>query len=256
MPRPCVLLLEGGRHAENRLDVQEFMVAPEGAGFQEQFEKAKKIYNILKEKFGEKQGLEGGFATKLESTEKAFQLLLEVSCRGKLFIDVAASEFYDNGKYNFEGKQRTSQEMLELYKKWSTKFNVGIIEDPFAQDDLKGWKNAKELMDRGALVVGDDLTVTNPERIKQFAEQGLINAVIIKPNQIGTVTEAIEAAKTAKGFNWKRIVSHRSGDTSDDFIADLAVGIGAEFIKSGGPTAKERKAKYDRLLQIEQDLLL
>ncbi|NQU82744.1 MAG: phosphopyruvate hydratase [Parcubacteria group bacterium] len=263
LPIPCMLLIEGGKHAENNLDVQEFMVVPKGKSFSENYETATNVYNGLKErlqsKFGDRgvaTGMEGGFTPQVETTKQVLDLILDIvknnNC--EIGIDVAASEFYKNKTYNFESKKISSLKLLTLYTKLTEKYPIAFIEDPFAQDDTDGWQTTKDLQGRGVAIVGDDITVTNQKRMKDAYEQNLCNAVILKPNQIGTVTETIQAAQVAKEYNWKRIVSHRSGDTEDDFIADLAVGIGAEFIKAGGPYAKERKAKYDRLLAIEKEI--
>jgi len=275
LPVPSFLLIEGAKHAENTLNVQEFMVVPNEKTFSENYKTVKIVYNELKERLEEKFGkqgiaigMEGGFTPKIRTTKQALDLIFDIVKKNncKIALDVAASEFYENAKYNFEGKETTSDE-LSLFYKELIKYPIVSIEDPFAEDDIEGWKKTKELRDRparnashgeaggGVLIVGDDLTVTNTERIVGAYEQNLCNAVILKPNQIGTVTETIKSANLAKEYGWKRIVSHRSGDTMDDFIADLSVGISAEFIKSGSSEREERKIKYDRLLQIEQDLL-
>jgi enolase len=167
----------------------------------------------------------------------------------KIGLDCAASEFFRKGKYTLESKKLNSEELLNFYEGLAKEYPILFLEDPFEQDDWQAWEKMSDL-----LVVGDDLTVTNPERIKEAYEKKACNGIILKPNQIGTVTETIKAAKLAKEFEWKIIVSHRSGDTCDDFIADLAVGISADFIKSGAPARGERVAKYNRLLRIEQEI--
>lgn len=266
-PRPCVLLFEGAKHAKNKLDVQEFMVTGDFDSFKENYEASLQVYQALEKvltqelgKPGTKQGLEGGFAPAVNKTEQALGLIMQAikltphEGKVKICLDVAASEFWSSGQYNFEGKPLQVPELIQFYQSIVNKYPILFIEDPFAEDDFEGWQNVRELRDKEVLIVGDDLTVTNPERIHRAQQADLCNAVIIKPNQIGTVTETIEASGAAKECGWKRIVSHRSGDTTDDFIADLAIGIGAEFIKSGGPYAKERKAKYDRLLAIEKEI--
>jgi len=178
----------------------------------------------------------------------------------KLGLDAAASEFYQNGKYNFEGKKLTGQKLSKFYQNLIIEYPIWFLEDPFAQDDFEGFAafleiaRSRQFEEKDFLVVGDDLTVTNPKRIEQAKEKEAGNAIILKPNQIGTVSETIAAAKLAKKFGWKIIVSHRSGDTGDDFIADLAVGTVADFIKSGAPARAERTAKYNRLLRIECEL--
>ena len=209
-------------------------------------------------------GDEGGFAPPLNKTKDALELIMKAiksagySEKVKIGLDCAASEFFSQGKYNFEGEKVTAEELLKFYQGLLKKYPILFFEDPFEQDDWQSWKSFRyklQTTNYKLFVVGDDLTVTNPQRIKQAYKKKACSAVIIKPNQIGTVTETIEAAKLAKEFEWKIIVSHRSGDTCDDFIADLAVGISADFIKSGASARGERVAKYNRLLRIEEQLL-
>ncbi len=250
LPKPAILLIEGGLHGKTGLDIQEFMVIPEGKSFAEQFSRGKKIYEnlkkILKNKFGEKGtklGMEGAFTPPLSEPRKVLDLIME-AVRGynvKIGLDCSGSNI-KKGKYG-----------TAFYQKIVKDYPILFLEDPFGEED---WQNWRKLLDklRGCLVVGDDLTVTNPKRIKIARRKKACNAVIIKPNQIGTVTEAIEAAKLAKFYGWKVIISHRSGETKDDFIADLAVGIGADLIKAGAPSKPERMAKYNRLLKIEKEL--
>jgi enolase len=172
----------------------------------------------------------------------------------KIILDAAASSFFKKGKYSFEGKKRSRKELLDFYSGLLKKYPEIIgIEDPFSEEDWQGWRLMNSKFKK-LLIIGDDLTVTNPKRIKLARKRNACNAVIIKPNQIGTVSEAITAAKLAKSYGWKIIVSHRSGETMDDFIADLAVGVGADFIKSGAPSKPERMAKYSRLLKIEKEI--
>jgi len=257
LPVPSFLLIEGSLHAENSLDVQEFMITANEKSFSENYKAVNKVYDSLgKILNSEIIGLEGGFAPQIENTEKVLDAIMQVLPDNmQIGIDVAASELYKNGKYSFEGKELNGDDLLLVYNALAKKYPIIFIEDPFAEDDLEAWEKTKELRDGGVLIVGDDLTVTNAERMADAHEKNLCNAVILKPNQIGTVTETIKSANLAKEYSWKRIVSHRSGDTNDDFIADLAVGIGSEFIKSGSAKRPERKVKYDRLLQIEQNLL-
>jgi enolase len=174
-----------------------------------------------------------------------------------IILDVAASQFFDGKKYKTKIGNFSGKELANFYLKLIKKYPIEGTEDPFAQDDFESWKNFTsnlEHLTSNTLIIGDDLTVTNLKRIKTAKEKGLCNAIIVKINQIGTVTEAIEAAKLAKSFGWKIMVSHRSGETIDDFISDFAVGIGADFIKSGAPARGERVAKYNRLLKIEEEI--
>lgn len=282
MPAPCFLMVEGGLHAGGELDVQEFMIIPEFKNFKENLETGVKIYqklkNILKEKFGGSAinvGYEGGFTPLCKKTRQVLDLIMqaikETGCQNKIKIglDCATSETYEAGsrKYSLDGEKFSSKELLEFYQKLIKEYPILSLEDAFSQDDWQAWEkiNSKFSAEGGfssggksqisnLLIVGDDLTVTNPKRIKQAKEKQACNAIIIKPNQIGTITETIEAVKLAKEFGWKIIVSHRSGETCDDFIADLAVGVGADFVKFGAPARGERVAKYNRLLKIEEEL--
>ena len=270
LPTPSLLMIEGGLHAKNQLAIQEFMILSEGKSFEEKFNASKDVYNrlggILKEKFkkdGESIGMEGGFAPSLKKTGEALNLITEAIDKSghknqiKIALDAAANSFYFNGSYNFEGEGKSPEELSGFYLDLLNQYPIFSIEDPFAEEALESWVNFRLKILNSKLknlVIGDDLTTTNPERIKEVNEKRACNAVIIKPNQIGTVTETIEAAKLAKSFGWQIIVSHRSGETTDDFIADLAVGIGADFIKTGAPARSERMAKYNRLLKIEEEL--
>ena len=262
LPQPCFNVLNGGAHAGNDLDIQEFMIIPQMESFKENLRIGTEIYQklkkILEKRFGKSAinlGDEGGFAPPLNKTKQALDLIMEaIKSAGyvgkvKIGLDCAASEFFKKGKYILESKKLNPEELLNFYESLAKEYPILFFEDPFEQDDWQAWEKMSNL-----LVVGDDLTVTNPERIKEAYEKKACKGVILKPNQIGTVTETIEAAKLAKEFKWKIIVSHRSGDTCDDFIADLAVGISADFIKSGAPARGERVAKYNRLLRIEQEI--
>ncbi len=270
LPLPCILIIEGGLHSGNDLDIQEFMIVPQTEIFQKNLRIGTEIYHslkeILKNKFEEKAcnlGVEGGFAPPLKKTKEALDLITEAirktknERKVKIGLDCAASHFFQEGKYNFEGEKRTGEELLGFYQDLLKEYPISFLEDPFEQDDWKSWQqlSAKcKVQSAKLLIMGDDLTVTNLERIKEAKEKEACNGIILKPNQIGTITETIAAAKLAKKFEWKIIVSHRSGETLDDFIADLAVGIRAEFIKSGAPGPAERMAKYNRLLKIEEEL--
>jgi enolase len=270
LPKACFNIINGGAHAGNDLDFQEFMVCPKTKSFSENLRIGAEIYHRLKEIISKKYGKlatnlgdEGGFAPPIKDPEIAIKLILEAAKslnyqnKISIILDVAASQFFDGKKYKTKIGNFSGKELANFYLKLIKKYPIEGIEDPFAQDDFESWQNFSsyfQLPFSNFLIIGDDLTVTNPKRIKMAKEKGLCNAIIVKINQIGTVTEAIEAAKLAKSFGWKIMVSHRSGETTDDFISDFAVGIGADFIKSGAPARGERVAKYNRLLKIEEEL--
>lgn len=262
VPRASFNVINGGRHAGSQLNVQEFMIVPEGESFPENYRSAAEIYQHLKinlvKFFGAiavNVGQEGGFAPPLSASEQGIELLLEAAEKAgwkekiKIALDVAASEFYQSDGYHFEGSLKSAAQMADIYQTWLKKYPLIFLEDPFAENDLAGWKDFRS-KNQGLLIIGDDLLATNPKRIEMAKNQNLCNGLILKPNQIGTVTESIEAARLAQSYGWKVMVSHRSGDTCDDFIADLAVGIGAEYIKSGAPSRGERVVKYNRLQEI------
>ncbi len=254
--------LNGGTHADFCLPFQEYILAVGGETLALANEKAKEVFQKVKEKLDAEKvsyymGDEGGFAARFEELEKPFELLSECIAGEKdifIAIDAAASEFYKNGKYEILGKSLGRGELFILYKDLVEKFNLRSIEDPFEEKDYDGFEKLVRWVGEEVLVVGDDLTTTNPLLIKKFAPRGLANAIIIKPNQIGTLVETFEAIREAKNAGWKVIVSHRSGETMDSFIADLAVGAGAYGIKAGAHTQPERLAKYDRLLEIEKEM--
>jgi len=276
IPQACFNIIEGGAHAGNDLDFQEFMIVPHTrpkggySSFSDNLRVASEIYHQLKEilekKFGQlaaNLGDEGGFAPPIRFPQEAIELILEAAKKLdyeiKIILDVAASQFFKNGKYRMKIGVFSREGLLNYYSDLIQKYPIMGLEDPFSEDDFAGWKmlNSKFLIPNSKfLIIGDDLTVTNPRRIKMAKEKEDCNAMILKINQIGTITEALEAAKLAKSFGWKIIVSHRSGETNDDFISDLAVGIGADFIKAGAPARGERVAKYNRLLKIEEELRL
>ena len=262
-PLPMFNILEGGAHAENDLDIQEFMVVPQKKTFAENLVLCNKIFQSLKEAaektYGNAElGDEGGFAPKISKTEQAL-FLLKSAIGGedaRIALDCAASHFYIDGKYKVEGRELIRTELLEFYQGLVNAFPIISIEDPFSEEDWQGFELIVRQLGQKVLIVGDDLTATNIKRLKEAHNKSACNAVVIKPNQIGTVSETMEASKMAKSFGWKTIVSHRSGETMDDFIADLAVGTGADYIKSGSPAKEERMVKYHRLLKIEQELKL
>jgi len=268
MPKPCFNVINGGAHAGGELDFQEFMLVPQEKKFSQNLMIATEIYLVLKEiirkkygKSGVNVGDEGGYVPPVKFPEQAIELIMQAAQKLnydkkiKLFIDVAASQFFRQNRYQTAMKNFSSEELCDYYLKLFKSYPVlGGIEDPMAENDFKGWQ---VLMIKSQilkpLIIGDDLTVTNPGLIKKAEEKKLCNAVIIKINQIGTVSEALEAIKLAKSFDWKTVVSHRSGETIDDFIADFSVGTGADFIKTGAPCRGERVAKYNRLKKIEEE---
>jgi len=247
LPKPCVLMMEGGKHGQNGPDIQEFMLTCSLGSFKENYESLKKSYFKIKEIVKAPLGKEGGFVASLK-TRQALDILKKAS-KADIYLDAASSHFFKKGRYFFEEKELKRKELLELYKELIKDYGVSMIEDPFSENDFKGFK---KIMRENVLVLGDDLTTTNVSRMKKAKK--LCKGVVIKPNQIGTLTEAIKAVHLAKSFHWKVIVSHRGGETMDDFISDFAVGVGADFIKAGGPLQKEREVKYERLLEIEKEL--
>ncbi len=270
--RPFFNIINGGVHAGNKIAFQEFMISPNLESFEKNYQAAAEIYQslkkILKEKFDGSATLlgdEGGFAPDgFNKPEEALDLIMEaVKDAGyenqvQIALDVAASEFFKNEKYdlNFKGKNREEKSVLDLiqiYKNLVKKYPIISIEDPFDEDNFDAFAQLRKELPE-TQIVADDLTTTNPERIEKAIEKKSANALLLKLNQIGSVSEAIEAFKLAKSAGWKIMVSHRSGETIDDFIADFAVGIGAEEIKSGATARGERVAKYNRLLAIEEKL--
>jgi enolase len=270
--RPFFNVINGGKHAGNQIAFQEFMISPNLGSFQENYRAGSEVYHslqkILKEKFGGVATLlgdEGGFAPNNFIREgEALDILMEAiekagyEKRVDIALDVAASEFYTEGKYDLgfkmeEANLKTVEEMIEIYKELVEKYPIISIEDPFDQTDFKAFARLrKEVAERKVQIVGDDLTVSNPLRIKTAIAQKSCNALLLKLNQIGSVTEAIESHLLARESGWETMVSHRSGETTDDFIADFAVGIGAGQIKSGATARGERVCKYNRLEEIEK----
>jgi len=274
IPLPMFNILNGGRHVPpqrdpatggttNGLDIQEFMIVPHKKTFVENLVVCNKVFNNLKDviaqNFGNEHlelGDEGGFAPPVKRAEQALFLLKNASGDDtdiKFALDCAASEFYKDGKYVLEGNEMTRAQMLSFYQNLVNNFPIISIEDPFFEEDWEGFKEIKEMLPE-IIIVADDLTTTNIKRIKEAHNKAACNGIILKLNQIGTVLETIEASNLAKSFGWKTIVSHRSGETMDNFIADLAVGTGANFLKSGSPAKPERMIKYNRLMEIENEL--
>jgi enolase len=271
LPVPQMNVINGGRHAENSLDMQEFMIVPQGASsFTEALRMAsetfQKLKEILKRKgFSVGVGDEGGFAPDLPSGEEAMSLITEAIQQAgyrprneiAIALDPAASEFYENGKYVFkkaDGTTKSAEAMVSLYSTWIDKFPIVSIEDGLAEDDWSGWKLLTGAVGSRVQLVGDDIFVTDPALIQKGVDQGIANAVLIKVNQIGTVTETLDAIRTARDANYRVVISHRSGETEDTFIADLAVAVNAGQIKTGSLCRSERIAKYNRLLEIEENL--
>lgn len=270
LPVPFMNVLNGGKHADNNLDIQEFMIVPAGAAsFSEALRMGSEVYhslkNVLKEKgYSTAVGDEGGFAPRLGSNEEALELLTkaieEAGYRpGEhvyLAIDAAASEFYKGGRYHLKGEgwEGDAADLVRKYAGWVSKFPVVSIEDGLSEDDWEGWRHLNEEMGARIQIIGDDLFVTSKERILEGIARKAANSVLIKVNQVGTVTETLEAIEVARLHGMRWMISHRSGETEDTFIADLAVATGAGQIKSGAPARTERVAKYNQLLRIEEEL--
>ena len=268
LPTPAMNVINGGKHAGNKLDIQEFMILPTKAkNFREGVRMCAETYHnlkkIIKEEYGRNAinvGDEGGFAPPLESAEDAIDLIIkaieESGYNGKIFlgIDAAASEFFKNGKYVLEGKELNSNKISDFYVDLLEKYPIISYEDIFAQDDWDSWAEFTKDNGKRVQIVGDDLLVTNIKRIEKAVKLEACNALLLKINQIGTITESIEAAKYSLKNGWNVIVSHRSGETEDTFIADLVVGLGTGQIKSGAPCRSERNAKYNQLMRIEEEL--
>ncbi|MEL4162994.1 phosphopyruvate hydratase [Corynebacterium bovis] len=268
LPVPMMNILNGGAHADSGVDVQEFMIAPIGAeSFSEALRTGAEVYHTLKKVIkgkGLSTGLgdEGGFAPSVESTTAALDLINEAITEagytlGKdvaLALDVAASEFYKDGVYHFEGGTHSAEEMAAVYRDLVDRYALVSIEDPLHEDDWEGWaKLTAEIGDKVQLV-GDDLFVTNPERLREGIDKGVANALLVKVNQIGTLTETFDAVSLAHNNGYRTMMSHRSGETEDTTIADLAVALNCGQIKTGAPARSERVAKYNQLLRIEQYL--
>jgi len=270
LPVPMMNILNGGKHAQTRVDFQEFMVVPAGApSYAEGLRWGAEVFHALKQTLHERglstgQGDEGGFAPELEANEDAMTLLVQAIERsghqpGKevfIALDPAASELYRDGRYELTGEGRTlqAQEMVALWESWVERYPVISIEDGLAEDDWNGWRTLTAQLGKRLQLVGDDIFVTNVVRLRHGIEGGIANSILIKLNQIGTLTETLETMATARRAGYSTVISHRSGETEDTFIADLAVATGAGQIKTGAPSRSERVAKYNRLLQIEEEV--
>jgi enolase len=268
LPIPMMNILNGGAHADTNVDIQEFMIAPIGAeSFKEALRWGAEIYHNLKAVL-KKRGLatsigdEGGFAPNLESNRAALDLIVEavekagykVGSQIALAMDVAATEFYKDGKYAFEGSSLTAQEMIAYYKGLVDSYPMVSIEDPLSEDDWDGWKAITTELGSRVQLVGDDLFVTNPTRLARGISESTANALLVKVNQIGTLTETLDAVAMAHKAGYRSMMSHRSGETEDTTIADLAVAALCGQIKTGAPARSERVAKYNQLLRIEEEL--
>jgi enolase len=271
LPVPMMNILNGGAHADNSVDVQEFMIAPFGAPkFSEALRMGTEIFHTLKgvlkkRGYSTSVGDEGGFAPNLKSNDEALEVVMEAITKAGykpgeqvgITLDPAASEFFQNGKYVFkksDKSERTSEQMADFWADWVARYPIISIEDGMAEDDWKGWKILTEKLGDKIQLVGDDLFVTNTARLKRGIDEGIANSILIKVNQIGTLTETLESMQMAAAAGYTSVVSHRSGETEDPFIADLAVATGAGQIKTGSASRTDRIAKYNQLLRIEERL--
>ncbi len=265
LPTPMLNIINGGKHADSGLDVQEFMIVPTRENtFSQALQSACETYHTLRDNL-KKQGLviavgdEGGFAPKITKHEDVLKTILLAAKQAKhprmaLALDAAASEFYHNGKYRFEGNELSARELSSVYANWCKKYPLVSLEDPLQEDDWDNWQALTAKLGKKVNLVGDDLFVTNPKRLEKGIELHAANSILIKLNQIGTVSETVDVMALARQHGYSCIVSHRSGETEDTFIADLAVATNAGAIKTGAPARAERTAKYNRLLQIETEL--
>lgn len=268
LPRPMMNIINGGAHADNGLDAQEFMIIPNGAKDEvEAIRMGSEIFHNLKSilkksKHSTNVGDEGGFAPNFNTCHEALDTIVEaIRAAGykpgeqvSIGLDVASSEFFDNGVYHFEGEDKTSDEMIDFYEKLIAKYPVISIEDGIAEEDWDGWKKLTERIGNKCQLVGDDLFVTNPIRLKKGIDNGVANAILIKVNQIGSLTETLRAIKMAQDAKYSVVISHRSGETEDTTIADLAVATNAGQIKTGSMSRTDRMAKYNQLIRIEEEL--
>lgn len=267
LPAPMLNIINGGKHADSGLSVQEFMIVPTGAQtFKDAIRMASEVYHSLKKILSSKGytvsvGDEGGFAPKMFTHESVLETIMEAISKAgysskeiKLAVDSAASEFYKEGKYLFEGSIITSKDLIAKYEEWRKYFPIISFEDPLSEHDWNGWQNMTKILGKKIRIIGDDIFVTNPKIFSEGIAQGIANAILIKLNQIGTVTETVEVINMAKKNGYATVVSHRSGETEDSFIADFVVAMNAKAIKTGAPARSERLAKYNQLLRIEEEL--
>ncbi|MBP1706842.1 MAG: eno [Chloroflexi bacterium] len=270
LPVPMMNILNGGKHASNSTDLQEFMIVPAGAeSFSHALQMGAEIYQQLKKVlkgkgYNTNVGDEGGFAPSLESNDQAIEAILSAIEKAQylpgkdcfIALDPASSEFFDNGRYRLarEGKTFNSQEMVDFYSRWASLYPIISLEDGMAEDDWDGWQLLTQKLGNKVQLVGDDLYVTNIKRLETGIQKKASNSILIKLNQIGTLSETLAAIRMAQANHWTAVISHRSGETEDTSIADLAVGLNTGFIKAGAPCRSERVAKYNRLLRIEEEL--
>ncbi|NOX71111.1 MAG: phosphopyruvate hydratase [Candidatus Micrarchaeota archaeon] len=267
LPTPSLNIINGGAHAGNALDIQEFMILPYGPSFRESMRMASEIYHTLKGKLKKKYGRdainvgdEGGFAPPINETKEALNMIMEsiedagYSGKVKIGLDSAASGFYENGVYKVAGKELDIDGMVDMYSEIAKDYPIRFFEDPMDEEDWEGFQAVTKALGDKVTIIGDDLLVTNIGRIKKSLELKATNGLLLKVNQIGTVTESIDAANLAMTNNWDVLVSHRSGETCDSFIADIVVGLGTGLIKSGAPCRSERLAKYNQLMRIEEEM--
>lgn len=267
MPVPMMNILNGGRHADNNIDIQEFMIVPLRAqNISEAVRIGSEIYHALRDLLHKKGyttsvGDEGGFAPDLPDDEAAIEWILAAIDKAgyttdtvKLALDVAASEWAEKDRYFLPGRELslTTEDLIAKFSEWCAKYPIISIEDPVGENDVSGWQAVTQALGEKIMLVGDDLFVTNTTRLHSGIQMGLANAVLIKPNQIGTLSETLDTVRTAHANNYKTIISHRSGETCDAFISDIAVATGSGFLKAGAPARGERVAKYNRLIQIEK----
>ncbi len=263
MPALMSNIINGGKHAGNKLSIQEFMIVAKKGSIREKVKALSETYielkGMLKEKYGKDAinvGDEGGFAPPIDKTEDALEMISKaienVGYKLEIALDSAATEFYKDGKYFIDGKHLSREELLDFYLELSNKFNIKSIEDPFYEEDFEGFAEINKRFN--GWIIGDDLLTTNPERIKMAIEKESVNGLLLKINQIGTVSKAIESFNLAKKSGWIVVVSHRSGETEDTFIADFAVGMGSDAVKFGAPARGERTAKYNQLLRIGDEV--
>ncbi len=270
LPVPLMNILNGGKHADNNVDIQEFMIVPVGAPcFKDALRMGAEVFHALKSVLTKKGlvtsvGDEGGFAPSLESNEAALQVIMEAIEKAgykagqdvALALDAAATEFFADGKYNLQGDNKVLDQagMIAYYENLIAKYPIVSIEDGFAEDDWQGWKLMTERLGNKIQIVGDDLFVTNPARLAEGIDKGVANSILIKLNQIGTLTETIDTIQMAARAKYTSVISHRSGESEDVTIADLAVGLGAGMIKTGSASRTDRIAKYNQLIRIEEEL--